>query len=315
MYSTLYPEKPLFGLFLMLLPALAAANDFDNIIVTASRTPLSKIEAGNAITVITRDQIEQRQARYVTDMLRSVPGFAVSYVGTTGSQTQVRVRGSEANHVLVLIDGIKANDPATGDEFRWEYLATGNVDRIEIVRGPQSALWGSDAVGAVVNIITRSDYQSANFGAYGEGGTYSTVNAGLTGGTGSDNWSLSYGLEQLSTDGTNISRSGDESDGSRLTTASLGGQYDAGKSWSFDATLRFVDAASNYDPVDFLETGLPTDGDRETETEQLNAQVGASYDTFEGRLKHRLSARFVDTDNVNNVDGEQDSTTASDRTR
>jgi vitamin B12 transporter len=91
----------------------------DQIIVTGSRTPISAGDIGSAVTVLTRDDIERRQARYVSDLLRSVPGFAVSHSGVVGSQTQVRVRGSEANHVLVLIDGVRANDPATGDEFRW----------------------------------------------------------------------------------------------------------------------------------------------------------------------------------------------------
>ncbi len=108
-------------------------DDFDQIVVTGSRSPLAASQLGSAVTVITRDDIEKRQARYVTDMLRAVPGFAISHSGTMGSQTQVRVRGSEANHVLVLIDGVRANDPATGDEFRWEYLTTGNIERIEVV--------------------------------------------------------------------------------------------------------------------------------------------------------------------------------------
>ena len=119
-----------------LVPAVFAAEDpLDQIIVTGSRSPVSVADVGNAVTVITREDIEGRQARYVSDLLRAVPGFAVSHSGVVGSQTQVRVRGSEANHVLVLIDGVRANDPATGDEFRWEYLSTANVERVEIVRG------------------------------------------------------------------------------------------------------------------------------------------------------------------------------------
>ena len=139
------------------IPAYSQSTDsIDNIIVTGSRSPIQEVNLGSSTTVITRDQIENRQARYVTDVLRSIPGFAISHSGTTGSQTQVRVRGSEANHVLVLIDGVRANDPASGDEFRWELLSTSNIERIEIVRGPQSSLWGSDAVAAVVHVITNS---------------------------------------------------------------------------------------------------------------------------------------------------------------
>ncbi len=131
------------------------SGDIDQIIVTGARTPLTINQVGSAVTVITRDDIEQREVRYVADLLRAVPGFSVSHTGVAGSQTQVRVRGSEANHVLVLVDGVRANDPATGDEFRWEYLTTGDIERVEIVRGPQRSLWGSDAVAAVIHFITR----------------------------------------------------------------------------------------------------------------------------------------------------------------
>ena len=190
----------------------ASTEEIDNIVVSASRSPIAQVNIGSSVTVITREQIELRQARYVTDLLRSVPGFTVSHVGTTGSQTQVRVRGSEANHVLVLIDGVRANDPASGDEFRWELLSTSNIERIEIVRGPQSSLWGSDAVSAVVHVITRSGSDRPGINAYVEGGSNSTLNGGLNGGTGGDTWSLAFGLERLDTGGTNISRNGSEDD-------------------------------------------------------------------------------------------------------
>ncbi len=161
-----------------------STEEVDTIVVTASRSPIAKANLGSSTTVITREQIELRQARYVTDLLRAVPGFAVSHVGTTGSQTQVRVRGAEANHVLVLIDGVRANDPASGDEFRWELLSTSNIERIEIIRGPQSSLWGSDALSAVVHVITQSADGRPGINAYAEGGSFNTVNGGLNGATG-----------------------------------------------------------------------------------------------------------------------------------
>ena len=90
----------------------------EQIIVTGARTPMNINRVGSASTIIDREDINRQQARYLADVLRTVPGFAVSQAGVMGTQTQVRVRGSEANHVLVLIDGVRANDPATGDEFR-----------------------------------------------------------------------------------------------------------------------------------------------------------------------------------------------------
>jgi vitamin B12 transporter len=288
----------------------ASADNIDTIIVSASRSPLERPKVGSAVTVISRDQIEMRRARYVTDILRSVPGFSVSQTGAIGSQTQVRVRGAEANHVLVLIDGIRANDPATGDEFRWEYLTTGNIDRIEIVRGPQSSLWGSDAVAAVVNVITRTENGTPRVSTYLEGGSNDSLNAGMNGDTRGDNWSLGFGLERLETDGTNISRFGDENDGSDVLTTSVSGDIQATERLSFDFGLRTVDAISEVDPVDFLVSGLPVDGDLINEGRRIYVQAGA---TLQGNARHHLNAHYLDTQNENLVDGLQDSSTEANR--
>jgi len=284
----------------------------DQIIVTGSRTPISAGDIGSAVTVLTRDDIERRQARYVSDLLRTVPGFAVSHSGVVGSQTQVRVRGSEANHVLVLIDGVRANDPATGDEFRWEYLGTSNIERIEIVRGPQSALWGSDAIGGVVQIITRSA-NATGIGGYLEGGTQNTFNGALNGSLGGDKWSAGLGIEQLTTDGSNISRTGSEADDADMTTVSLNAQFRPTDTVSLRFGARSVDAYSQYDAVDFFATGLPADSDVATDTTQHTANLRATFGAVDSRLRHHLSARYFDSDNRNLVDGSEDSSTGSKR--
>lgn len=288
-------------------------DDLDQIIVTASRSPLTVANVGASATVITREQIERRQVRYVTDLLRAVPGFAVSHSGTTGSQTQVRVRGAEANHVLVLIDGIRANDPSTGDEFRWESLSTNNVERIEIVRGPQSSLWGSDAIAGVVHVITRTGSRHPEMSAYAEGGSFGTVNAGLRGGTGSERWHLGYGLESLSTDGTNISRIGNEQDDSDIKTASLSVDLKASDDVEFELGVRAVDSYTQFDPIDFFTTGLPTDGNVATDSRQNYIQAGATIGTGAKGLTHHLNVRYFDTSNRNFNDGLRESATGSDR--
>ncbi len=287
--------------------------EIDNIVVTASRSPIARTNLGSAVTVIDREEIALRQARYVTDLLRSVPGFAVSQVGTTGSQTQVRVRGAEANHVLVLIDGVRANDPASGDEFRWELLSTGNVERIEIVRGPQSSLWGSDAVAAVVHVITRSGSDGAFINAYAEGGSHDTVNGGISGGVGGERWSLDVGIENLDTDGTNISHNGSENDGSEMTTASLSSRLKPTEAFAIRLGLRAVDALSQFDPIDFFGTGLPEDGDAVTDAERIYANIGATLRGNDSRFAHHLDARYLNTDNKNLSGGLLESSTSSDR--
>lgn len=290
------------------------ADTTENIVVTASRSPLSTSDIGSSTTIITREQIERRQARYVTDLLRAVPGIAISHSGAVGSQTQVRMRGAEANHVLVLIDGVRANDPASGDEFRWELLSTGNVERIEIVRGPQSSLWGSDALAGVVHIITRSGAHQPKIGGFVESGSHSTLNGGLQAGAGGESWSVGLGLESLSTDGTNIARTGEEPDGSDMTTVSLSGQYRPTENLSLDAGARAVDAYSEFDPVDYFVTGLPVDGDVATDSQQISIHAGGSLGTHGGKVLHHLDAKYFDTSNYNLIDGVRDSLTRSDRT-
>ncbi len=153
-------------------------------------------------TVIGRLQIEQSNASFVTDLLRDVPGVDVVKSGGPGGSTAVFIRGAKPEHTLVLIDGVEANDPITpGRVFDLGSLSTENIERIEIIRGPQSTLYGSDAIGGVINIITRkgkgkpSGYVSAEAGSFG---TFRET-AGVSGGSGLIDYSL--GISRLDTRG------------------------------------------------------------------------------------------------------------------
>ena len=299
----------------LLTPLASAAESSgprDQIIVTASRAPVDINQVGAAVTVIGRSEIERREARTIGELLRSVPGFAVSHTGGFGSQTQVRVRGAEANHILVLIDGVRATDPAMGDEFRWEYLSTASIERIEVVRGAQSALWGSDAVAGVVNIITRPALAGPHLRGYAEAGSFSTSNVGIDGNFRNERWTFGGGIEYLATDGDNVSRTGTEKDDSDLTTVNLNLRFDAGEAVDLYAGIRAVDAYTQFDPVDFFVTGLPTDGDVATEATNLYGNVGVEIDGE--TVRHALRLDYFDSDNDNLADGDVGSSTSSDRT-
>lgn len=293
-------------------PLYGADEPLDQIIVTGSRAPLAARASGNAITVIERDTIERRQVRYVTDLLRQVPGFAVSQSGVPGSQTQVRVRGAEANHVLVLIDGARANDPATGDEFRWEFLTTANIERIEIVRGPHSAIWGSDALAGVINIITRSGTSTPSVDAYLETGSENTRNGGLNGSYSGNRWDAGFSIERVATDGGNISRTGSELDPSSVTTAAANGSWQPSDHVELKFAARRVDARSQYDTVDYVNTGLPVDADVMLDTTQHFARLVLAT-TGNTRVRHRFSANFANSDHRNLTGGIEDITALSDR--
>ena len=131
--------------------------EVEELVVTASIIPIAIKESANAITVIDNKYINKTSASDLSNLLRNIPGLAVSRSGVMGSQTQVRIRGSEANHLLVLINGVEANNPAQSDEFNWSAIETFDIERIEVIRGPQSSIYGSDAMSGVINIITKNN--------------------------------------------------------------------------------------------------------------------------------------------------------------
>ena len=190
-------------------------------VVTATRTKTPIRQIGSAITVVTGEELERRQVRFVSDGLRQVPGVAVNKTSGFGSSTDVRLRGAEANQTLVLIDGVKVNDPALSSQFNFGNLLTSDIDRIEVLRGPQSVLYGSDAIGGVVNVITKRGEADPTVRASAEYGSFDTFlsSANLSGG--SKAYDYSIGGSFLDTDGISSaaeSNGNTEKDGNRNKT-------------------------------------------------------------------------------------------------
>ena len=178
-----------------------------DVVVTATRSPLSLAEAGSAISVISGEEIARTSPKSISDALRRVPGLTVTEAGGPGSSTTVRIRGAESRHTLVLIDGIRVNDPSGGsNEFDFASFVPTDIERIEVLRGPQSALYGSDAIGGVINIITKKGRGAPRFHASTEAGSYGSkgMRAGVSGGTGP----LSYAFSIAGYDTAGFSRYG-----------------------------------------------------------------------------------------------------------
>jgi len=143
----------------------------ENVVVTATAAPENINEVGAAVTVVTREEIERNGWRTVQDVLRSVPGAAVVRSGGPGAQTSVFLRGANSTHTLVLVDGVRVNSPFfPGYDFT--LLSTENVERIEIVRGPFSALYGSESIGGVVHVFTRPAGDKLSGRVVGEAGNH-----------------------------------------------------------------------------------------------------------------------------------------------
>lgn len=264
----------------------------ERIIVTAGRTPVEERKTGRAYTVIDGAQLERSQVRNVADALRQVPGFHVSRTGALGGQTSIRVRGAEANHVLVLIDGVEVSATGEGEYDLGGLIAT-DIERIEVLRGPQSALFGSDAMAGVINIITkRGKRDSLTAGYQVEYGSDNTkLLSGNVRGGGRD-FDASLSATKRVTDGFNISDFGSEEDGDRNLTLNGRFNWDIAPGLAMDGTLRFVNRENDTDDQPFLSPVLDTDS--VSALEEMFGSLGLTYETPDGAWLHR--ARLTGTD-------------------
>src|SRR5205823_10699091 len=167
--------------FSMLAPPVAAQQEesLPPVVVTATRTETPQQDVTTSISVITTKDIEAQHAETVLEALRNVPGVDVVQSGSRGTTTSVFIRGSESDHVLVLIDGVEVNSTTVG-AFDFAHLTTENVERIEILRGAGGTLYGSQAIGGVINIITKRGQGPLEAGLSLEGGNGSTHRQALT---------------------------------------------------------------------------------------------------------------------------------------
>jgi vitamin B12 transporter len=203
--------------------------------VTSTRLEEPIGQSTAAVTVITAEEIAQRQAVTVADVLRYVPGLTMVESGSIGTTTSVFTRGSNSNQTLVLIDGVRANNPFDG-RFDFGNLVTDNIERIEIVRGSQSTLYGSDAIGGVIHIITKRGEGTPQYGIFGEGGNNQTWRVGGDASGGFHSLGYTASISRLGTDGYFAH------DQYHNTTASGRGGVKLGSSTTVDITARYFDA-------------------------------------------------------------------------
>ena len=185
----------------------------DTIVVTGSREPVAIGNAAVSATVFDAAQLESLSLPLTGDVLRLVPGVSVSATGPRGTQTQVRIRGAEANHTLLFLDGIRFNDPAAGNEARFELLTGDSLARLEVVRGPQSALWGSEALGGVVALETADPIAASGLDALVEYGSHDSGRASAQFATRAGDVGLSGSAGWLKSDGVDSFGSGGDRDG------------------------------------------------------------------------------------------------------
>ncbi|MEG8032265.1 TonB-dependent receptor [Sphingomonas aurantiaca] len=290
--------------FLLLLSAAAIAASADaqtlpaadasDVVVTATRVAQPASEIGQAVTVIDRAEIERRQTVVVSDLLATTPGVTVTRNGTPGALTGVRIRGAESDQTLVVIDGVRVNDPAsTGGGFDFGNLLASSVERIEVLRGPNSVPWGSQAIGGVVNIITAAPAEGLQARANAEYGYADSMfaSAGISGATGPVSGSLTGGY--LRTDGISSAASGTERDGYRQygATGRLGVEFAPGI--GLDLRGYFADSRAELDGFPAPDYVLADTADY-GKTQELYGYAGLHANFADGRFNNRVAFTIAD---------------------
>ncbi|MEW6331449.1 MAG: TonB-dependent receptor [Pseudomonadota bacterium] len=256
------------------------------IVITATRIPTPLQQIASSVTIITAEDIRANQWRSLPEALAAQPGMRIVTSGSVGAQTSLFTRGTNSNHTLVLLNGIDISDPSTPNgAYDFAHLDLSNIERIEIVRGPQSTLYGSGAVGGVINIITKRGQGPSRYTASVEGGSFHTYTEKLSARGNDSLFHYSMEVSQFNTAGQSITperlRAGqdDENDGYRNTTVSFQGGITPTTDTEFNLHARSIHAHSQ------LDIGSGEDPDSESSVAQRFIRLEAKTTLLEERWK------------------------------
>jgi vitamin B12 transporter len=283
-------------ILLIAVPGADAQVLLEEIVITANRSPEEAGRIGSAVTVIDRAEIEAWKAENVAELLEKQPGLTVNQAGGTGGTASISIRGAEPDQTLVLIDGVRVNDPAsTGSEFDFAVFSLGNVDRIEILRGAQSGVYGSDAIGGVISIVTRKAEGEPQAVVEAEGGSYKTFAQRAYASASKDGFGASISASNFRTSGFSRFSGGTEEDATRKQSVNGRLDYDdpAGV-WGVTVTAGRYELDAELDSVGLSASGSDT-ADRTAKTLQL-ASASARLSLLDGAFRNKLTAFFADSE-------------------
>lgn len=289
------------GAAALALPAGAraetAAGTMDEIIVTALRTPTAAQHTGVEVSVLNADDIARRQTASVAELLGSLPGVSFDRSGSFGGVTSVRIRGAEGAQTLVLLDGVRMNDvaePAAGFDF--STLMTGNIERIELLRGSQSVLWGSQAIGGVVNLVTTQPTENLSVRGRAEYGYADTARGygDVSGTNGPVAWVVGGGYDHTDGISSADSRNGNtERDGFRGASAHAKVAIKLADNVALDLRGNFLDTKINFDGFPCCTYEL-ADTNEWGKNRSFNGYAGLNVRLFDDRLKNRFAWSHAD---------------------
>jgi vitamin B12 transporter len=276
------------------MPALPIATD--QIVITASRAPESEERTPASVTIVDQQRIERLDEPLVSALLRLTPSAAVATSGPGGSLTEVRIRGAEANHTILFVDGIKIDDPASGDTPRYEILNADLASRIEVVRGPQSALWGSEAIGGVIAVNGLDNIPG--HAASSEAGSFAFARASGSGSLVKSRMSLSGAIGFQRATGVNSVEGPGDKDGYRNLSGRMRGTWHPVANMEIGASAIALSGRSEFDGFDPL-TGAHTDTLDSSRNRLAAGRVWAAVGSDTSPWRAKVAASLLGSSNKN----------------
>jgi vitamin B12 transporter len=282
-------------------PAPGASNTAAPVVIspTATVTPVDQV--ANSITVITAQDLQTQQLRTVPEVLNTVPGLNLVQAGGPGGQTSMFMRGTNSNHTKVLVDGIDISDPSNvNGAFDYAHLLTADVEQIEVLRGPQSGLYGSDAIGGVVSIITKKGDGPARATASIESGSFGTFNqsVGLSGSQ--DKFNYAFSVAHLHASDVPVTPlqllpAGQKAIGNNYDNMTYSTKLgaDINEFWSVNAVLRYTDATLFFTGDDNNFPSSPNAAQSTHAVRQLFSRDEAVWSLFDGRIKNYFGVNYT----------------------
>jgi vitamin B12 transporter len=272
------------------------------IIVSATRLPTPEDEVASSVTLITAADIEAQQARTLPDILQTVPGLNVVQTGGPGGATSIFMRGTNSNHVKILIDGIDVSDPSTpGDTFDLAHLLLADIDRIEVLRGPQSGLYGSDAIGGAIYIVTKAGAGPFKATATVEGGSFGTFNqmGAVSGAAGDSNYA--FNIDHFRSTDTPVTpldllAAGERRNNDSYDNQSFSTKLGTKLTDNLDVALvaRYVDTTLLFTSQDYdVSPTIPDATRSEEDMQQLYTRASAHLALFDGRFDETLGVGYT----------------------
>jgi vitamin B12 transporter len=290
-------------------PALACAQDLvtslDEVVVTATRTPAPLEKVSSSITVVQASQIELEQVRTLPDLLKTVPGLNVVQTGGAGDPTSVFMRGTNSNHVKVLIDGMDVSDPSTPNgAYDFAHILTDDIARVEVLRGPQSGLYGSDAIGGVISVITKDGEGPLSGHVSLEGGSFDTFNqtAGFSGQSGGFHYVLD--LDHVQVGSTPVTPPDLLAPGEALLddaydnrTVSTKLRYDVTPDFDVGLVARSTETQLRFTGEDYsVYPAIPASQQSSESTQQYYARLSADLRMFDGAFDQTVGLAYSSDD-------------------